>query len=137
DTWTPGVSAAALHAALAAARQLAPLAEKQAASAQIERLHTFWLSHLRPIADTHRFASRERRARAAIGDMLSGLAAVHAVHDNPEWTVDDLGIAVRRWIEEETFVPDAAGAGVQLVDDQAARYGRFDDVAIVGVIDSD
>ena len=47
-------------------------------------------------------------------------------------------IAVRRWIEEQTFVPDPDdGSGVHLLDDQAARYGDFDDVAIVGLVDSD
>jgi len=124
-------------AAVAVARELAPLAERQPASQQIRRLHDFWSSHLRPIPDRDPFAARERRARAAIGDMLTTLAAVRAAHDDPDWTVEDLGIAVRRWIEEQTFAPDDAGGGVQLVDDQAARYGEFDDIAIVGVIDSD
>jgi RecB family exonuclease len=126
-----------MHAALGAARELAPLADKHPASRQIRQLHAFWSSHLRPIAEADPRASRERRARAAVGDMLAMLAAIHAAHDNPEWTVEDLGIAARRWIEEQTFVPEDAGGGVQLLDDQAARYGDFDDVTIVGVTDTD
>jgi RecB family exonuclease len=137
DAWTHGVSAPAMHAALGAARELAPLADKHPASRQIRQLHAFWSSHLRPIAEADPRASRERRARAAVGDMLAMLAAVHAAHDDPEWTVEDLGIAARRWIEEQTFVPEDAGGGVQLLDDQAARYGDFDDVTIVGVTDTD
>src|SRR5262249_54052779 len=39
--------------------------------------------------------------------------------------------------EEHTFVPEQAGAGVRLLDDRAARYGEFDDLAIVGVTDTD
>jgi RecB family exonuclease len=63
---------------------------------------------------------------------------VHAEHDDPAWTIDEVGIAVRRSIEDQTFVPAPdAGTGVHLLDDQAARYGDFDDVAIVGVVDQD
>ena len=42
--------------------------------------------YARPIADDDPFASRERRARAAIVGMLPSLAAVHAAHDDPSWT---------------------------------------------------
>jgi len=49
-----------------------------------------------------------------------------------------LSIAVRRWIEEQTFVPAPDNvAGVHLLDDQAARYGDFDDLSIVGVVDQE
>ena len=61
-------------------------------------------------------------------------------YDDRPWTIDDLGIAVRRAIEDQTFEPihgDAAVTGVHLLDDQAARYGEFDDVAIVGVVEPD
>ena len=59
-----------------------------------------------------------------------------AHHDAP-WTIDELASAVRRWIGEETFqVPDAAN-GVHLLDDQAARYGDFDDMTIVGLIENE
>ena len=44
------------------------------------------------------------RARAAVADMLATLAAVHASHDDPLWTIDDLALAVRRWIEEQTSI---------------------------------
>ena len=47
---------------------------------------------------------------------------------------------MRRWLGEQTFAvgnQDAPAGGVHLVDDQAARYGDFDDVAIVGVIEAD
>src|SRR5262249_58786232 len=115
----------------------APLSAPIPSSEQLLRLLEFWRVHLRPIADGEAVTRRERRARAAIGAMLSALAAVHAAHDDPEWTIADLGVAVRRWIEEHTFDPEADGAGVQLLDDQAARYGDFDDVAIVGLVETD
>jgi RecB family exonuclease len=135
--WQAGVSSSALQAALTAARELAPLASPHPASTQVARLLSFWSARLRPIADDDPYASRERRARAAIADMLHALAAVHAAHDDPAWTIDDVGIAVRRWIGEQTFVPHSADAGLFLLDDQAVRYGDFDDVAIVGVVEPD
>jgi RecB family exonuclease/inactivated superfamily I helicase len=136
--WGAGASRSAMDAAVGIARALAPLTEARPASDQVACLLAFWSAHARPIAADDPFASRERRARAAIVDMLPSLAAVHAAHDDPAWTIDELAIAVRRWIEEQTFVPDPGeGSGVHLLDDQAARYGDFDEVAIVGVVDQD
>jgi RecB family exonuclease len=171
---------AAMHAAVAAARELAPLAAPDAASRQVARLLEFWSAHARPLADSDPFAARERHARAAIVDMLTALGAVLAANEDPPWTIDEAGIAVRRWIEEQTFVPlqepggravppplagnpasfgdsperqmrqasqtgalgdrssdPLAKGGVALLDDQAVRYGDFDAVAIVGLVDTD
>jgi RecB family exonuclease len=129
--------APALQAAVAAARELAPLATSDRASTQVGRVITFLKAHARPIADQDPFASRERRARAAIADMLAALAAVHASHDDPLWTIDDVALTIRRWIEEQTFAPEAAVGGVHLLDDQAVRYADLDDIAIVGVVEPD
>jgi RecB family exonuclease len=129
--------APALDAALEIARELAPLAAKHPASQQLQRLLSFWQLRLRPSADGDRFAAREGRARAAVADILTSLVAVHAAHDDPLWTADDVGIAVRRRIEEHTFEPEQGGIGIQLLDDRAAPYGVFDDVVIVGVTDTD
>jgi RecB family exonuclease len=107
------------------------------ASAQIRTLLDFWLAHVRPLEDGDTFTDRERRARAAILELLATLAAVHEAQDDPVWTVDDLGLAVRRGIEEQTFAAQSAGAGVHLVDDQAVRYGDFDEVTILGMIEPD
>jgi len=131
------IASAALDVARAAAQQLAPLATARAASQQLSLLLEFWTNHLRPIEDGAPLAARERRARAAIGDTLSALATVHRAYDDPEWTIAELGIAVRRWIEEHTFDPEAAGSGIHLLDDRAARYGDFDDLAIVGLVETD
>jgi hypothetical protein len=136
--WGGGASRPALDAALAAARALAPLTEAHPASEQLACLLAFWTAYARPLADDDPFVARERRARAAIADMVPSLAAVHAAHDDPAWTIDDVGIAVRRWIEEQTFVPAPEDLrGVHLLDDRAVRYGDFDDIAIVGVVDQD
>jgi len=128
---------AALTAALGAGRALAPLVEPDAASRQIRRLLSFVATYLRPHAADDPFAPRERRARAAILDTLEALGSAHAAHHDPPWTIDELAAAVRRWTEERTFVPESIGAGLHLVDDRAARYGEFDDITIVGLIEND
>jgi hypothetical protein len=131
-------SSAALQAARQATLELLPLAQARPASAHVHLLREFWTSRLRPLEDADPLAARERRAREALSAMLEALEMVHLAHDDPEWTIRELALAVRRSIEEQTFVPaPAVQGGVQLLDDQAARYGSFDDVAIVGLIDPD
>jgi ATP-dependent helicase/nuclease subunit B len=127
----------ALRAALAAARELAPLAQSAPASQQAARLLAFWDGHLRPLDDLDSVSLREPRGRAAIRQTLSAMATVHATYDDPDWTIDDLSLAVRRAIEDQTFDQESAACGVHLLDDRAARYGEFDDISIVGVVETD
>lgn len=134
------VAVPALHGLLTAIRPLALLAQPHPASAQIHRLIDFWSAHARPSKDDDPFAARERRARAAIVDTLNAMAAAQTAYDDPAWTIDDLAAAARRWIGEQTFAPDAApdsGRGVHLLDDQAVRFGEFDDITIVGLIEQE
>ena len=144
-----GAALPALQASIDLARALAALAEPHSASAQVQRLRSFLDRHLRALpaddectdslqaARTAALASRARRSRAAIAQTLSALASIHEVHDDPPWTIDDLAIAVRRALEDQTFESAARGSGVHLVNDQAARYGEFDEIAIVGVVESE
>jgi len=127
----------ALTAAIAAAHALVPLSGARPASGQIACLLDFWSSRARSLADDDPFAERERGARAAIVDSLTHLAAALRGQDDPPWAIDDLTVAVRRVIEEGTFAPPSSADGVALLDDRAARYGDFDDVAVVGVVDSE
>ena len=131
-------ASAALQAARQAALELLPLAEARPASAQVHLLREFWTSRLRPLEGAGPLDARERRARETLTGLLEALELVHLAHDDPEWTIREVALAVRRSIEEQTFVPaPPVHGGVQLLDDQAARYGSFDDVAIVGLIDPD
>ena len=132
----------AAEAALAATQDLTALLESAPASVQIRRFATFVASHFRELADDAPFAARERRARAAMIDLLARLADAHAAFHDPPWLVADLAAAFRRWVEGETFLPDSASPGangvndgdsVCLVDDQAARYGEFDEITLVGL----
>jgi RecB family exonuclease len=136
----------AADAALAATRDLTALQESAPASVQIRRFATFVASHFRELSDDDPFAARERRARAAMIDLLERLADAHAAFHDPPWLIADLAAAFRRWVEGETFLPDSASPGVNgvssgdsvcLVDDQAARYGEFDEITLVGLIENE
>jgi len=130
-----GAPAPAAAAALQIARELEPLREPAPASVHLNRLLELWEKYLAPPQREGHIESREQRARAAITGTLQALGAVHAVYDDPQWTIDELSLAVRRAIEDQTFDIPSAGHGVRLLDDKAARYGEFDDVTIVGLVD--
>jgi RecB family exonuclease len=158
---TPIAQAAgpALAAALDFCRALTPLVEKAPASTQVRRLAGFLKDRLRPAADGDEFGPRELRARTAIFDVLAALATAHEAHHDPHWAIEDLARAVRRWIGDQTFAPDptlrlrlsraeSRGSGssrasaegrtsgsIHLVDDQAAPYGEFDEVCVVGLVE--
>jgi RecB family exonuclease len=129
----------AAEAALGIARCLTALAEPVAASAALHRLASLLRELWRPLDADSPFAGRELRARGALGDAVEALRAAHAAHHDPEWTFADLASAVRRAIEASTF--SQAGSpprpSVYLVDDQAARYGAFDHLVVVGLIEND
>ena len=128
----------ALQAALRGSRDLAPLGDRAPASQQIHRLLAFLAAYATPIDQSGVCGARERRARAAIEEILIQLAAAHAVHHDALWRIEDLAGTLRRWIQRETFVWDTPGAsGVHLLDDQAARYGEFDEITIVGLVENE
>ncbi len=124
-------------AAVLAARELVPLTEPAAASSQLKRLIAFIENHLRVIDDADPLADREGLTRTTLLGGLTALSDAHAAHDDVAWTIDEMGVAIRRWIEDETFAVDRTSTGVQLLDDRAARYGEFDDMAIVGLVEGD
>jgi RecB family exonuclease len=127
----------ALDAAVSMVTELAPLLDARAASRQLADLQAFLATHLVPLDPGHALFERERRARGALLTILAEMASAHAAHHDPLWTVADLSTSVRRWIGDETFVPDSAPSGVRLLDDQAARYGEFTDMTIVGLIENE
>ncbi len=129
-------------AGLAVARELipalAPFLEPRPASAQLTALRAFLDARLRPIAEDDPFGPREQRGRAVILDIIGQLADAHRTHHDPEWGVEELAGAVRRAVGDYTFPEEPAGQdGVHFVDDQAARYGDFEDITIVGLIDNE
>jgi RecB family exonuclease len=135
--WTVAEALPALELALDVARELAPLLERAPASGQIRRVLAFIGLHARALDAADPFEPRERRARSAIAELLGALAFAREAHDDEMWTISDLAAAVRRWVQEETFAPVSSAAGVHLIDDQGARYGDFDGLSLVGLVESE
>ena len=123
---------AALRCAVAAAEELQQLVGAASAAAQVGRLVTFLASHANDEGD-----ARAARGRAALVDVLQRLASAYAAHGDRDASIDDLAPDIRRWIEEGTFVPESAGSGLHLLDAQAARYGDFEDVTLVGLVEGE
>ena len=124
----------ALDAVRAAAIAVAPLLKAAPASSQFRCVLEFLDRYGAP---TDGGDSRLSRGRVAIRQVLTALATAHACHDDAPIEIAALAAGVRRWIEEQTFVPDSGSSGVQFVDDQAARYGEFDEMALVGLIEGE
>jgi RecB family exonuclease len=137
NEWTDERSRPALGVAVEIAGQLTPWNQPAQASGAVRRLAAFLSTNYRPLAANDPLAARDRRARAAIHDVLEGLARAHEGHHDPLWSIADLSAAVRRWIEAHTFSHGERGGTVWLVDDQAARYGEFDALAIVGLVENE
>ena len=85
-------------------------------------------------ADT---ASRESRARAAVVGVIRDLRDAHARHDDLIVDLPTVTSMLRRWIEGLTFAAPTGARGVSLVDARAARYGMFDNVFLVGLVDGE
>jgi RecB family exonuclease len=130
-------SARALAAALAVARELAPLAAARPASEQVRGLMYFLQRHFRSHDEDDPFSARERSVREALLNVLGNMATARELHHDAAWSIDDLAAAVRRWIGDETFPVQSDETGVHLLDDQAARYGDFVDMTIVGLVENE
>lgn len=84
-------------------------------------------------------ADRDRhlRARSAVLASLERLAAAYRDHDDEPRDPDTLSATVHHWIERQTFTPRRGSTGVHLVDAVAARFGEFDHVHVVGLVDAE
>ena len=80
---------------------------------------------------------RFRRARAAVLGVLDGLADAFERHDDRKRHHDDLAATIYHAIEDQTFAPARGSGGVHLVDAVAARFADFDDVFLVGLVETD
>lgn len=78
---------------------------------------------------------REQRARLAIWQGIDDLEIAHRRLDQSPTTFTEVVSILRRWIEAQTFRPSTGSDGVNLLDLQAAVYGSFDALTLVGVVD--
>ena len=127
----------AAKAAVAAADELHVLSEQERPSVQLDALLVFLGRHDRipDIGDPVR--ERHLRARRAVLSAIQGLRKAHQHLDDTPVQFSTVAAMIRRWIEGQTFSPRAGHAGVQLLDAQAARYGEFDEVFLVGLVEGE
>ncbi len=122
----------AYRAALAAADALRTLLVKAPASVQLTTLSNFYSTRANDSTD-----ERARRGRAAVTEILRTMAAAYARHGDRLVTLDDLAPEIRRWIEDATFASQPSEHGIQLVGASAARFGEFDDITLVGLVEGE
>ncbi|BCS35473.1 hypothetical protein TBR22_A47000 [Luteitalea sp. TBR-22] len=117
--------------------RLVPLQGVAPGADHVRALREAWAACERIPTDDDPEASRTRRTRAAVDLLLSELEQALAAHDATPVPARDTCILVRRWIEERTFALPRADAGVHLVDADAAPYGLFAHVRVVGLLEGE
>jgi RecB family exonuclease len=137
----PGFDAdRALRAARVAARlrdELADFRSGRSASEQVSSISSFLRRHERPIDVGQPADDRPIRARAAVLGALDDLVRALRRHDDRRRSHEELTALIHHQVEALTFAPRRGRRGVHLVDAAAARFGRFDHVHLVGLVETD
>ena len=116
---------------------LAPFVDEEAPlGTRLDSLLRFLRDQEAPPPADEEARERHLRARAAIVAAIRALGAAADKHAL-RLTTDELTATIRRWIEEQTFAPRRGEGGVDLLDATAARYGRFDHLRVIGLVESD
>ena len=124
-----------ITAAADLASELSLLEAEKPAHLMLEALGRFLSRYASALDESEGSDGRESRARLAIWLGIDELATAHRQLDSSAATFRDVVSILRRWLEAQTFQPSPGGGGVQLLDQQAAAYGAFDDLTIVGLAD--
>ncbi len=132
-----GASSKAARAAANAADELRALTDVERPSVQLATLAAFLDAHDRIPTLGDNMRERHLRGRTAILSAIHGLRRAHERLDDSPVAIADVAAMIRRWIEAQTFAPRTGSSGVQLLDVQAARYGEFDEVFLVGLIEGE
>ena len=100
---------------------------------QIAALLAFLAAHDRAPAVSD---PRERHLRAPRDSLRD--ASLRRAHENltTRRSGSEVAAMIRRWIEGQTFAP-AGTSGLQVFDAQAARYGEFDEMFLVGLVEGE
>jgi RecB family exonuclease len=127
----------AARAAADAVRELAPFQSAARASDQILTIAAFLRSRQEGPGPDDPWRESYLRARAAVLGPLDGLADAYQRHDDRPRSAETLVAAIRHEVERQTFSPARARTGVHLVDAVAARFGEFEHVHLVGLVETD
>jgi RecB family exonuclease len=127
----------AAQAAAAVVSELAPFQHAALASDQIIAIAAFLRRRQEGPNEEDSWREPYLRARAAVLGVLDGLAGAYQRHDDHHRAPEILVAAVRHEVEQQTFSPARHRSGVHLVDAVAARFGEFDHVHLVGLVETD
>jgi RecB family exonuclease len=123
---------------LEAVRQLEPLCHTARLVDHISTLVSWLRQFDRPSSEDEETYSRRRRVQGAVLGALTALQQAYDRHDpTAEGEVAMLSAAIRRWLGAQTFAARTGAPGLQILDAQAAKYGEFDDVQVVGLIEGE
>lgn len=117
--------------------RLAPLHALAPAHEHLRVLGEVFGALASPTVGTDAGASRARRVSGALRLVLDGLREACEAHDQRPVRARDVFAVLRRWIEGRTFAPLRDGDGIQVLDLDAARFGRFERVRLVGLVDGE
>ncbi len=128
----------AVSCAIELADELAPLGDPAPGSRLLAVLLSFLDRHAGP-SPAGDVGARETASRLAIRTGLERLQRAGRALDDAEPPTDLAGLTalVHRWIEGQTAPARSGAPGVQLLDTEAAPYGRFDAVFLVGLVDGE
>lgn len=127
----------AARAAAAAADELNVLANLEKPSVQLAALLAFLVAHDRAPSVSDPLRERHLRARRAILSAIRDLGRAHEQLDDAPVRLTEIAGMIRRWIEGQTFAPRTGTSGVHVLDAQAARYGEFDEIFLVGLVEGE
>ena len=130
-------AAAPALAAAALAEELDELTRPGPSSRLLDCVLRFLDGHRAAAPSDPDTAARESRARAAVVGVVRDLRDAHARYDDPTEDLSTVTSMLRRRIEAMTFAAPTGTGGVSLVDVRAARYGTFDNVFLVGLVDGE
>lgn len=117
--------------------RLAPLRREAPPASHLDLIADTLDRLARPIDGREAAASRGRRVRAAVREVIDTLREALRVHDPRPARAREVCAVLRRWIEQRTFAPHRDGEGVQVLDADAARFGAFDRLRLVGMVEGE
>ena len=119
------------------ARELASLRSEAPVADHLTVLQAFLLAHESSNIPDESLRARHLRARGAVFATLGSLRDAYARFDSAPVSGDEVAALVRRWIEGQTFAPQTGDDGVHLVDADSARFGDFEHVHILGLVENE